>query len=415
MRGVYRTPSRPSQRARGSSPLARGLPPGLTLTSDGMRIIPACAGFTRGGRYPHRPARDHPRLRGVYAREHARGARADGSSPLARGLLHRARTGLPAGRIIPACAGFTDPRSRRRPAGRDHPRLRGVYLSAHGVPPRRRGSSPLARGLLGPGRWRGRGARIIPACAGFTPSPPRPRPSCGDHPRLRGVYAVTTPSGYQPGGSSPLARGLPGVARRRLPGPGIIPACAGFTLGALGAMGGFRDHPRLRGVYATHWVAGPGVRGSSPLARGLLSASVIVVISVRIIPACAGFTCRCQKFVCTGLDHPRLRGVYGRSPRPEQWIMGSSPLARGLPPGQWWPPGRPRIIPACAGFTPSRTGDSHGPRDHPRLRGVYCQPRFFSFRAAGSSPLARGLRRHLSHLRDSRRIIPACAGFTSQR
>ncbi len=50
--------------------------------------------------------------------------------------------------------------------------------------------------------------------------------------------------------------------------------------------------------------------------------------------------------------------------------------------------------------------------DHPRSRGVYTIADLVIEAAEGSSPLARGLRRHKLQVTHSRRIIPARAGFT---
>mgnify|MGYP001673488441 CR=1 FL=1 len=60
--------------ALGSSPLARGLP--LLVHTPGLasRIIPARAGFTVSRSPRAVPARDHPRSRGVYRRDHLEGA-----------------------------------------------------------------------------------------------------------------------------------------------------------------------------------------------------------------------------------------------------------------------------------------------------------------------------------------------------
>ena len=72
------------------------------------------------------------------------------------------------------------------------------------------------------------------------------------------------------------------------------------------------------------------VCGSSPLARGLQVADLILIGQNRIIPARAGFTISIRVGRGTTTDHPRSRGVYDRV-----WIAlmadaGSSPLARGL-------------------------------------------------------------------------------------
>ena len=173
------------------------------------------------------------------------------------------------------------------------------------------GSSPLARGLRLPRGHDDEREGIIPARAGFTRPRwcgPVPRP---DHPRSRGVYVRACVDDGQPGGSSPLARGLPGRSRPRWCGPGIIPARAGFTTARLTSIPLSSDHPRSRGVYFGGVGKAIKEAGSSPLARGLRCLRHAGEDHVGIIPARAGFTTRCF-----------LTGV----PR-----SGSSPLARGLP------------------------------------------------------------------------------------
>ena len=106
-RGVYTTSPRGRPPRRGSSPLARGLPNahGTHLRDDG--IIPARAGFTRRRGHFRPGRRDHPRSRGVYPGRPPGGRRARGSSPLARGLRDRGGGQGGDGGIIPARAGFT--------------------------------------------------------------------------------------------------------------------------------------------------------------------------------------------------------------------------------------------------------------------------------------------------------------------
>ena len=194
------------------------------------RIIPARAGFTRTAPAWWSSVGDHPRSRGVY--RSAIDVRGDlrGSSPLARGLrVHHVLVCCSA-RIIPARAGFTLDHFQSPPPLTDHPRSRGVY---DGLPASIRaecGSSPLARGLL------------------------RSRVTCWgrgwDHPRSRGVY-VGLPAGLLRWmGSSPLARGLLLPGPRHRPGPGIIPARAGFTRSGGPSARRPQDHPRSRGVYS---------------------------------------------------------------------------------------------------------------------------------------------------------------------
>ena len=75
----------------GSSPLARGLPQEVLHRAENPGIIPARAGFTTSTPRSPRPASDHPRSRGVYAKYISLSVSANGSSPLARGLRMRCR------------------------------------------------------------------------------------------------------------------------------------------------------------------------------------------------------------------------------------------------------------------------------------------------------------------------------------
>ena len=131
-----------------------------------------------------------------------------------------------------------------------------------------------------------------------------------DHPRSRGVYAHILVRHLTHSGSSPLARGLLGSDSMAEYKSRIIPARAGFT--NLGFDGVFimEDHPRSRGVYARLPFVVSGMRGSSPLARGLLSRRVRECFRIRIIPARAGFTLRGPESQSEAMDHPRSRGVY---------------------------------------------------------------------------------------------------------
>ena len=106
-RGVYVTGPHPRIRVVGSSPLARGLLNGIVRALDRTGIIPARAGFTPRFVSPIISPQDHPRSRGVYNDVPLSIRSARGSSPLARGLPSQTSVRLPADRIIPARAGFT--------------------------------------------------------------------------------------------------------------------------------------------------------------------------------------------------------------------------------------------------------------------------------------------------------------------
>ena len=275
---------------------------------------------------------------------------------------------------------------------RDHPRSRGVYPATRKERHGRKGSSPLARGLQVRCGHAPQCTGIIPARAGFTPStspPPGPR---RDHPRSRGVYSPCVTWGEWMQGSSPLARGLHATGARWEKDSRIIPARAGFTRHGPDAACGVGDHPRSRGVYPMSHVCAWLTVGSSPLARGLPGVLAVSPGRARIIPARAGFTPWGQRTRLRGLDHPRSRGVYARDSWQAGLDSGSSPLARGL---RWSRRGRwrrSRIIPARAGFTLVLLVAFWSGWDHPRSRGVYSIVVARGEGTAGSSPLARGLR-----------------------
>ena len=318
--------------------------------------------------------------------------------------------------IIPARAGFTRRPSRTRAARRDHPRSRGVYPSSCSHSLLACGSSPLARGLRGSTRETEPEERIIPARAGFTDRPQRrpwPRPRI--IPARAGFTPTTRAPWICARGSSPLARGLP---RQRLPPHshrGIIPARAGFTSRCRPTTVSATDHPRSRGVYDGPRLPDDGPRGSSPLARGLHVVLIRGPQTARIIPARAGFTAAHCVCAVRARDHPRSRGVYGRPGRRARRVRGSSPLARGLLRAVRVLPEPKRIIPARAGFTVERRGQHLHQRDHPRSRGVYFTSEILFQEITGSSPLARGLRHERHRLPRGHGIIPARAGFTWPR
>ena len=335
-----------------------------------------------------------------------------GSSPLARGLPRSDDRGVVGSGIIPARAGFTSFCPITCVSKADHPRSRGVYSVVLWPRAARAGSSPLARGLRDTGRRPAREHRIIPARAGFTSVSIMCSFWFGDHPRSRGVYSVVLASANSPGGSSPLARGLLRGGVEVGLEDGIIPARAGFTtMRAIGMTRG-RDHPRSRGVYILGLCPTRAPHGSSPLARGLLLTTRARGLLGRIIPARAGFTPVSRPGRGWVGDHPRSRGVYGVTGLGVEEEGGSSPLARGLRRTVSHSTRTGRIIPARAGFTCCSLFLFSLVWDHPRSRGVYCfRAALFSF-LAGSSPLARGLLRDGPVRTRCRGIIPARAGFT---
>ena len=216
-------------------------------------------------------------------------------------------------------------------------------------------------------------------------------------------------------GSSPLARGLRSPLGLRDHSFGIIPARAGFTLHSRTTRPSIRDHPRSRGVYLKVSERAKSIRGSSPLARGLLEADARLLASRGIIPARAGFTRSGLRQSRLQWDHPRSRGVYTFAGDMTPADTGSSPLARGLPCGVCGGGAGHGIIPARAGFTLSRRQVRRIFEDHPRSRGVYILVDCGDSTEGGSSPLARGLPAEAMQASEAARIIPARAGFTEAR
>ena len=233
-----------------------------------------------------------------------------------------------------------------------------------------------------------------------------------DHPRSRGVYPLSTGSGWPMWGSSPLARGLLLLGYDAFGQTRIIPARAGFTALRKVVCPCKKDHPRSRGVYSLMCFEMNSLTGSSPLARGLRKGAAGMLTLIRIIPARAGFTTRIASLWRAAADHPRSRGVYLPSTPTPPTAVGSSPLARGLPWGSWMWWRTERIIPARAGFTWRSRPPFSGAEDHPRSRGVYTYVPDMGCDRGGSSPLARGLPRGCPIDDMPEGIIPARAGFT---
>ena len=155
--------------------------------------------------------------------------------------------------------------------------------------------------------------------------------------------------------------------------------------------------------------------GSSPLARGLPFTRRSTGSDIRIIPARAGFTTGFPPGRLRWRDHPRSRGVYQKGGSVLDNLDGSSPLARGLRSTNHSSHSTEGIIPARAGFTNYTEDRSVIDADHPRSRGVYMSEFLTPDHGDGSSPLARGLRVALINNDLNIGIIPARAGFTPGR
>ena len=254
----------------GSSPLARGArrrpgPPGLA-----HRLIPAGAGRTAAVRPAWVAARAHPRWRGAHDAALSACGPSEGSSPLARGAPRRPR--------------------RRHPTSPAHPRWRGAHDPLPRVAEVGEGSSPLARGAPASAATCTPPTGLIPAGAGRTTVRRRRRQWPTAHPRWRGAHVAVMVIFICVGGSSPLARGARGRREHEVEQGGLIPAGAGRTPSATASAACTWAHPRWRGAHpsCSDWRARS--RGSSPLARGARFLSAPHADAVGLIPAGAGRT-----------------------------------------------------------------------------------------------------------------------------
>jgi len=234
------------------------------------------------------------------------------------------------------------------------------------------GSSPRVRGRPTVQHLVELAAGLIPACAGQTLGCTCTRLGTRAHPRVCGADGgPATPGGGQPG-SSPRVRGRPPPPRRGTPSPRLIPACAGQTGTPLTeAEGGKGSSPRVRGRRA--------VRRSDSLGLGL-------------IPACAGQTPAGSPSWLTRRAHPRVCGADSQPLRHRRFRLG--------------------LIPACAGQTFSHGGVSSSGGAHPRVCGADFFGNTTSGSSRGSSPRVRGRHSNMRPLEQPLRLIPACAGQT---
>ena len=234
------------------------------------RIIPACAGSTiTCFRTILRP-RDHPRACGEHVTWASSSQAMPGSSPRVRGAPNSVLVHYPDVGIIPACAGSTSRRNRRCRVRGDHPRVCGEHQKALMEYVRRSGSSPRVRGAL---------------C-----STGRLTISARDHPRVCGEHAMCSDASGARVGSSPRVRGARSYVESRNSPVGIIPACAGSTVGLRSLTRSRWDHPRVCGEHQHDQGGYKRQGGSSPRVRGAPVRRRSRGPAGGIIPACAGST-----------------------------------------------------------------------------------------------------------------------------
>ncbi len=294
----------------GSSPRSRGPRRGFKRAAIVRRFIPAFAGTTRrpGSGLRHRAV--HPRVRGDHSWCPVGAVHGTGSSPRSRGPLGLPVQHVHPTRFIPAFAGTTPVRHRRRRRGTVHPRVRGDHSGFSRAVSYSIGSSPRSRGPRRGDRDLRRRARFIPAFAGTTYRPRFAPARRSVHPRVRGDHVPDADGQAHRTGSSPRSRGPHPIAPCRRPVARFIPAFAGTTCAATGVRRTATVHPRVRGDHVPATLAGrksavhPRVRGdhlsgtadmdlyvgSSPRSRGPQGGERSRRLQRRFIPAFAGTT-----------------------------------------------------------------------------------------------------------------------------
>ena len=218
------------------------------------------------------------------------------------------------------------------------------------------GSSPRVRGTPTLPILPNAPPRIIPACAGNTPSRRRTGGSPRDHPRVCGEHTIQQTSAVRHRGSSPRVRGTHHTTNFRCTTQGIIPACAGNTRRSRIRRKDSRDHPRVCREHVMDVGDSTVEPGSSPRVRGTLPArhqskggkrdhprvcgehrfpSVMDALRPWIIPACAGNTQVLAQPKSRSRDHPRVCGEHLDGSNNLMSGTGSSPRVRGTPCRVW--------------------------------------------------------------------------------
>ena len=168
-------------------------------------------------------------------------------------------------------------------------------------------------------------------------------------------------------------------------------------------------HPRSRGDHPPGLIWRLVWTGSSPLARGPPTSIAPLIPSQRLIPARAGTTYPSSGRRATPGAHPRSRGDHGGNGwYGGQW--GSSPLARGPRADRLPRAGLRGLIPARAGTTYPVAEEDRAYGAHPRSRGDHTPASNAGTNDVGSSPLARGPRRHSAVPSSSQGSSPLARG-----
>ena len=329
----------------------RGKPLRTRIRNRLLRLIPACAGKTCRFFRARNVHAAHPRVCGENPQSFFTPLYSAGSSPRVRGkhllvLEYAGSSGL-----IPACAGKTLSDQVTRPDGQAHPRVCGENACQSLMRQASGGSSPRVRGKLKDIFGNVWNLRLIPACAGKTPLAPARPILAPAHPRVCGENRDGLSYSCNATGSSPRVRGKPCGRSFRGRGRRLIPACAGKTQSPVAQSAECPAHPRVCGENKTASARKRGAEGSSPRVRGKLAVELGLRRGEGLIPACAGKTQAWNPVTPETEAHPRVCGENAFVVAVVSGLFGSSPRVRGKHSGLLRPRRAGGLIPACAGKT----------------------------------------------------------------
>ena len=211
-RGENTEPTKSTPVLTGSSPLTRGKRLQGEADPVACRLIPAHAGKTGSFETLFIKSGAHPRSRGENEIVIALVRSGTGSSPLTRGKRASARSWSRSRRLIPAHAGKTLKTASIAPVDWAHPRSRGENNQPRSWTVELGGSSPLTRGKQSAIARGPRLVGLIPAHAGKTRPKNRRKSASRAHPRSRGENQVEGHLRVVLAGSSPLTRGKPAAS-----------------------------------------------------------------------------------------------------------------------------------------------------------------------------------------------------------
>ena len=158
----------PTVFAPGLIPACAGKTNPHPLAVESPGLIPACAGKTNCSSIARAAATAHPRVCGENLPRLKARTIAPGSSPRVRGKHDARGDKLRRDRLIPACAGKTRGAERRSGKEPAHPRVCGENVAVSSRAMMCSGSSPRVRGKRMFSSWSCTTGGLIPACAGKT-------------------------------------------------------------------------------------------------------------------------------------------------------------------------------------------------------------------------------------------------------